>query len=482
MGRACREASAPQKGRTIMGLLSAIGRGHVYHVGADDLVINSRNSLRGALRAAGLGVAGGGAAVAVAVSQHAPGDALRSPAALIPAGAGGAVAATTVLIKPQLGRIVQRGLTTQGDAVRAADALNRSAGVVPGRAGGWDVADISSHYDLDHLDPARLRIGDGSVRFEALVTQDGDLLRPVGVPGGRGYANQGAAAPPLDLRTLDPADADAVEQALRDRQLGTDDDHHAARVGAMLGDRRGYATEREAADALLTASAADRAFARVGSNEHARWFGFDVLGPRRWEIEARGLGLRAVDDVRIGADKALWAPTAPGRAYAFDQRVLPFEVDDPVGKRVRVAGVVRTPDEHVGTFGSHEEAIREAARRGGRGIGSRRVETAGYLTLEAATPNGAHHVYRQASLTGASGRPFEPELGRGRSAQWKDVDERTEREGWGDRQYEVEYQRETLVQRESSGRDREIGNTGWVETGRRRLPRSEPGWRKLHHG
>lgn len=464
-----------------MGLINWLGKGHVYSVGASDVVINARNSTRAGMRLAGVATIGGGYVAGAAITS--PDDlkaGLRDPMAIVmnPAadtimGVGTLLGATSIFVKPQLAQVLKGGFASRLEAIRAADDFNRAVGVTHnGQKDGWTVLDLERHYDLDNIALEDLRVGNGSIKFDSLVTRDGDLLSPLSTK--RGWMNEGAMNR-LSLLDLDPGDGVAVENALRGRQIGTSDQHTPTVIGPMIGRRTGYETERAVADDIQTANGPDILAVRVGKDAGARWFGFRADGPPMWQLQARGTAVAPFENVMIGSDKAMWRASEPADVFRFDQRVLPFDPQDPIGKGVTVDGVRRTPEQYIDSFRNRRDALREAERLGARDMRGRYVGD-GFMSLEAEAPGGGYnyHVYLQSSTDGSHGRAWNRNLGEGQSVQYDYSRTRTERQQGYRGHHDVDYRRNELWQRENNGRDEWVADGGWYETGRRWYPDPEP--------
>lgn len=426
----------------------------------DHLVLASRSGLRTGLRiAAGLsaGAAIGTAAWRVVHDDMSIRDAATSARVLAPAALGAALWGASMLVRPLSATIIQRGIASGEEAVAAASGVQRATGVVREGDGTFAVVDLSRNWDLDRAELASLRIGDGSVNFSALVTQDGDLLRPVS--GGIGYTVAGSATPPVALSSLNPRRADLIERAIRGRQVGTDLEHNRLIAGSMVGDRTGYASADEAARGVLALESepGEHLLARAGD----RWFAFSLVGPSRYDVAARGTTVGPLDRILVRSGKATYAARAPRTDFSFVERVSPFTTDEPIGRELYLHGKQGAPMTFVQSYDDLDSALGAAQRLGYKdGVGS-----AGYGVVEGATEGGRYHVYK---LGSSANTWWEDELGAVQSVQYRELERRSVRDASG--QFIEHQQRTSLWQMERSGESPLVRDGEWQTVSREPAP------------
>jgi hypothetical protein len=406
-----------------------------------NIMLTDRSSSRGAWEGRGelaLGIAGTLAAGSglACISERARG--VAGPAAVIlgfVAAVGGVVALSTANFdKDTMAQVTGTGYASASDAQRGAAANGADSGVlsIPGVSGFTavrlpDGSNLHWHkeavYDsepqpVDPQDgeptgpqPPPKKVGMRAVpvsvpelshgmRWDSMVTADGEALTPKGV-------DLGPARGRVDVSGMDVTKAAAK---LAGAVIGSDSGHQPIRLGAQIGKPGGYDSLKAAGTDTVgkDANAAPHALVQVGD----RFVAFSLAGGKVGSANSAGSQLPAGD---VWIQNGAMATQAAGsqQPYSGTRRVVPFSVDEPVGKTIDLGGGNGTlkVESYVATYKDMAGADAYLHDKGrAADLASKLGNTAGYAVVHQSSAQGDYQLYKISNVDG--GTPWRTDDGK----------------------------------------------------------------------
>lgn len=439
--------------------------------GGDGIVVNDHPIARNFLRWGGVaaGVAGLGA---LAMKMGGRQGVLGGSA--LGLGIGGAAVGAAMLgfsfiggLQPKKVPFVESNLADSQTAIQHAVQRGDDTAVYKKEDGSFALVDFSSK-DFDNTPISDIDLGNQNIRWEGLVTKDGDLLKQV---QGNEYQDIGRAFPrATDISGMAIQDAGT----LTGQRIGTTDGHQAATFGNVLGDFGSYA---EAARAAHSANGVNTV---VKMGDRHVLFGTNMpAGANVGSLEARGTAISPVGNMFLQEDKKMFRAGSPGSDLSFVGRAVDFDTAEPVGTSIGGRGISAVLNQYPSAVDARHAIIGDATLIDRVWTSS----TRGVAVIDATNPDGKHAVASYA-LDGAGGRgAWDRQLGdvkgvlQRESHSWRE----TQQNNWYDENYATEYytdfRRDGVFLRDAPGGDLELRTSGdmrvdsginWYETNRRR--------------
>ena len=283
--------------------------------GGDGIVTNDHAVARNFMRiGGGLAIAGGGIAAAMKfMSKSGPMAASSASGAL---GIGAAVVGAGLLglsflhgLQPTKVPFTASGLDTMQDAQKKAREIGEDTAIYKDpKTGKYALVDFAAR-DFDNEKVGNIDLGNQKIKWEGLVTRDGDLLKQV---TGDEYQDIGRAYP-ATLKLDDVRSAADVDN-LVGQQLGTNSVHGAATLGARVGEPGGYATWTQATKAAYDEKG-PTAIVKAGDRYQLLSVNLPA-GSTTSLIAARGTGFTPVSGVSVQDDKKILRAGSQGTPSA----------------------------------------------------------------------------------------------------------------------------------------------------------------------
>ncbi len=436
----------------------------------DKLVYDQKNGLKTFLGVSGgvLGMAGL-AGLAYSFTQKAKimggGSRMMPIMAGIAALTGAGLLLGRAAVDPKTVDVTASGLPNRETAARFAHDLDAASGILH-HNNGYAVVQFPDSEDLDNVNLTGLKVGDGSLKFDGLVTRDGDLLLPT---GDRGYRNSGVAVPPIKIDDLSPDEFGSIYGT----QIGTADNHSELQLGSPVGDRNGYTSVTKASEDLHSQGIRQSAIIQIGD----KYFAFQVNGPNVEAVQARGTELAPLGLISLLNHKSLLRAERPGESFDWYQRGVPFSVDEPVGRRVNIPHGGGTSNsvvgEHLGGFDNRYEAINNALNptRVNELLWAPYPYTTGYAVIRGETGEGPYQLYSLNRSGGSSSSVWNQQMGRVESVVFRDFDNHdtyVSTYRYGDyiyRDYHRYQRTNVMVSDTDDGQARTVATSDWRYTG-----------------
>jgi hypothetical protein len=428
---------------------------------APGIVVNDHPVARNFLRWGGVAALVGGAAMAgySFLSRHNDYKGSWQVGAAIAGVAGATMFGTSFLggLQPKKLPFEASGLASENDALAKATSLHRSTAVYEQSPSSYALVDFSPR-DFDHEDRSSINLGNKNIKWSALVTRDGDVLRQAAADP-NSYRDIGRVdPPPLQMSTLKtPADVAKLSGV----QFGTTNAHQPVSLGAQLGDPKGYGAWADAAAAAYKSPGDTAIVQALGRN-----FLFAVSGTADGTITtvaARGASLAPVNVVNVQEGLKIYQAGGPGQPEDFRGRATPFNATDPIGYALGGDGIRNL----LGTSDSPQAAAR-AIENDNMAIDRVFNGGAGEAILTARNPDGSS-VTGTYLLGGGGGRgEWDEELAPDQGVLERTVQNRrdTQEEFWYDENSAtLQYEDYRKVNADLTGPyGGELRTTGWRET------------------